>query len=100
MRCPERVSVFSAPVNQKRFYNCHELPVFVRHILILGNQISKHALQSRKSSAAAQGQGSGFLLGFFYIGFAGDGWMALLAQFDCLESRAVVLRLTKRSWVT
>ena len=76
----------------------HEIPVFVREIFvqqILQSSTSRihHALPAGKSFATGQGQGEGLLRGFFCNGFAGDGRMDLLAQFDRLENRALVLLL-------
>lgn len=50
-----------------------------------------HALPAGKSFATGQGQGEGFLLCVFCNGFAGDGWMDLLAQYDRFKNRALVL---------
>jgi hypothetical protein len=76
----------------------HEIPVFVLQIFvqqILQSSTSHihHALPTGKSFATGKGQGEGFLLGFFCNGYAGHGWMDLLAQFDRLENRALVLLL-------
>jgi hypothetical protein len=78
----------------------HEILVFVQQLFVRQIlQSSKfhihHALPAGKNFATGQGQGDGFLLGFFCDGFAGDGRMDLLAQFDRFENRALVLLLKR-----
>jgi len=76
----------------------HEIPVFVRQIFVRqilqsSKSLFHHALPAGKSFATGQGQGEGFLLGLFCNGFAGNGRMDVLAQFDRFENRALVLLL-------
>src|ERR1700722_6921244 len=75
-----RYSELAASIKIKTFLQLrHEIPVFVRQIRLSRKFNPPNALFSRKNFAAVQGQGDGFLPGFFCSGSAGDGWMGLLA---------------------